>query len=202
MLRLEQAYVFDCYYHLVGKRRHQLGFAVGERFDPVASERNHANRLTLAQQWHTDHRANPADLSIPLLLIEWIVPRVVDPGDLFCQRSASDNRSLAGRDHRPSLDVQVVRNGAVAGGKSIGPLLLPIDHSLFGAAESHRGVHNALQDGLQLEIGATDDAEDLGSRSLLLQRLLPLAGEPSDLFFLSGSGGTATANGLWPFAAL
>ena len=77
LLRLEQAYVFDCYYHLVGKRRHQLGFAVGERFDPVASERNHANRLTLAQQWHTDHRANPADLSIPLFLIEWIVPRVV-----------------------------------------------------------------------------------------------------------------------------
>ena len=171
LLRLKQAYVFDCDYHLVGKRRHQLSFAVGERFDPVASERNYANRLTLAQQWHTDHRANPADLSIPLFLIERIVPRVVDPGDLLCQRSASDNSSLAGRDHRPSLDVQVVRNGAVAGGKSICPLFLPIDHSLFGAAESHCGVHDALEDRLQLEMGATDDAEDLGRRRLLLQRL-------------------------------
>jgi hypothetical protein len=161
-----------------------------------------ANRLTLARQRHTDHRADPADLSIPLFLIESIVPRVVYPGDLFCQCSAADNGPLTGQDHRVLLDVQVIRNGAVAGDKSICPFLLPIDHSLFGAAESHCGVHDALQDRLQLEIGATDDAEDLGRRRLLLQRLVPLTGEPRDLCFSADTERIATAHGLWPIAAL
>ena len=90
----------------------------------------------------------------------------------------------------------------MAGDKSICPFLLPIDHSLFGAAESHCGVHDALQDRLQLEIGATDDAEDLGRRRLLLQRLVPLAGEPRDLCFSADTERIATAHGLWPIAAL
>src|SRR6478672_5868247 len=48
LLRLEQPHVLDGNHHLVGKGRHQLDFAVGERFYSVASERNDANRLTLA----------------------------------------------------------------------------------------------------------------------------------------------------------
>ena len=47
LLRLEQPHVLDGNHHLVGKGRHQLDFAVGERFYSVASERNDANRLTL-----------------------------------------------------------------------------------------------------------------------------------------------------------
>ena len=59
----------------------------------------------------------------------------------------------------------------MAGRKSIFPVLLSIDHSLFGAAELHRGSHDALQERLQLEIGATDDAEDFGRCRLLLSRV-------------------------------
>ena len=59
----------------------------------------------------------------------------------------------------------------MAGSKSICPILLSIDHSLFGAAKLHRGFHDALQDGLQLEIGATDDAEDFGRCRMLLSRV-------------------------------
>jgi hypothetical protein len=41
---------------------------------------------------------------------------------------------------------------------------------LFSTAETHRGFHDALKYRLQLEVRATDDAEDFGRCRLLLSR--------------------------------
>ena len=49
------------------------------------------------------------------------------------------------------------------------------------------GVDHALQDRLQVELGAADDAQQLGRCSPLRQSLFALAGEPRDLRFSADS---------------
>ena len=168
---IEQPDILDRDHRLVGEGCHQFNFVVHKGFDSVARQRDRADRLALAHQRHADHRTHSTDLGVPLFFIERIVPRIVDLRDLSCQRTPSNHRSLTGQNHRLLLDLQIGRHSAVAGGKSVCPILLSIDHSLFGAAELHRGSHDALQDRLQLEIGATDDAEDFGCCRLLLSRV-------------------------------
>src|SRR5262249_24271676 len=69
-----------------------------------------------------------------------------------------------------------------------------------GLAQSGRRLDESVEHGLQIERRAANDAEHVGRRSLLLQRLVALAGEPGDICFLAGSEGTATACGLWRIA--
>jgi hypothetical protein len=170
LLGLEQPHILDCDDRLVSEDCYQFDFVVREGFDPVTSQRDHTDCLALAHQRHADHRAHATYFGVPLLLIERIVPRVVDPRDLSCKRSPSNHRSVTGQNNRLPLDLEISRHSAVASGKSICPMLLPIDHSLFGAAEPHSGFHDALQDRLQLEIGAADDAQNFGRCPLLLSR--------------------------------
>jgi hypothetical protein len=43
------------------------------------------------------------------------------------------------------------------------------------AAEPHRGIDDGLQDRAQLELGSTDDTEQIRSRGLLLKQLIAIA---------------------------
>ena len=53
--------------------------------------------------------------------------------------------------------------------KAIKSALQPKNHSLLGPAQTRCGVHYALQDWLQFEFRAADDAEYFGCCRLLLQ---------------------------------
>ena len=76
---------------------------------------------------------------------------------------------------------------AIAGGSTIDIAVLPIDQASVGVAQTNCLLQKALQHWLEIECRATDDLEDLGSSSLLLERLLELAAKPCDLGFLINS---------------
>src|SRR5262249_266769 len=55
------------------------------------------------------------------------------------------------------------------------PVLLPSYRGIVGAAKAASRLNERLQNRLEIEGGAADDLEDIGRRSLLLQRLAELA---------------------------
>src|ERR1051326_9026409 len=55
-------------------------------------------------------------------------------------------------------------------------------------AQLCRAPCNRVENRLDIRPGASDHAEDLGRRCLLLQRLAQLAGEGSDLLFVTVTG--------------
>ena len=63
-----------------------------------------------------------------------------------------------------------------------------IDTAKLGVANADRILKHCCKHGMQIAGGAVYDLEDLKSGSLLLYRLVSLAGEPRDLCFLAGSG--------------
>jgi hypothetical protein len=69
----------------------------------------------------------------------------------------------------------------VAGRQTIDTAFWPPDVDNFRIAKPRRQLHKGIKYSLQIEWGAADDFEHLGCRSLLLQRLLSLAGKPLDL---------------------
>src|SRR5262245_58112035 len=73
-------------------------------------------------------------------------------------------------------------------------------HRDIGLAQSGRRLDESVEHCLQVKRRAANDPEHVGRRSLLLQRLIALAGELGDIFFLAGSEVTATACGLWRIA--
>ena len=64
------------------------------------------------------------------------------------------------------------------GGETIRSVLQSENHRLFGAAQPFRSFDDALQDRLQIKLGAADDAENFGSRRLLLQRFAQFGEQP------------------------
>jgi hypothetical protein len=58
----------------------------------------------------------------------------------------------------------------------------------LGPAEPRCALDQSFQNGLKIEGRAADDLEYIGRSPLLLERLVPLAGEPRNLCFLAGSG--------------
>src|SRR5262245_7278533 len=69
-----------------------------------------------------------------------------------------------------------------------------------GLAKSGRRLDESVEHGLQVERRAANDPEHVGRRSLLLQRLVALAGELGDMCFLAGSEVMATTCALWRIA--
>src|SRR5262249_41066190 len=59
---------------------------------------------------------------------------------------------------------------------------------LIGVAEARGGVHKCVENRLQLDSGAADDLEHLGSRRLPFVRLLELAGKSAHLLLQVGNG--------------
>ena len=167
----EQPHVLDGDDRLVGERRHQVDLALGKRVNPAPCQPDDADRLAFAHERHADHRANPSDLGVLLLLVEWIGPCVVDPNDSAVHGGTADDRSRPRHNRRLSLDFQISRRNKAGRRPRTDKLRPPVCRSrLLGAAEPRRGVHDTLQDGLQLELGSADDAKYLRRRGLLLQR--------------------------------
>src|SRR5262249_46137473 len=73
-------------------------------------------------------------------------------------------------------------------------------HRDVGIAQPGRRLDEGVEHGLQVERRAANDLEHVGRGSLLLQRLVALAGELGDICFLAGREVTATACDLWRIA--
>ena len=74
----------------------------------------------------------------------------------------------------------------MSGHKTIDAVFKPKNDRFISAAETRCGVEHALQDRLKVELGADDDAQQVGGCSPLLPRLIPLASKPRDPCFLAG----------------
>src|SRR5271169_1479522 len=74
--------------------------------------------------------------------------------------------------------------------------------SKLGIADADRIPQHGRKHPLKIAGRAADNAQHLGSRRVPLDGLLQFAGKPRDPCFVAGSGGTATANGLWRIASL
>ena len=66
-------------------------------------------------------------------------------------------------------------------------------------AQPRRRFDQRIEHRLEVEGRAADHLEHVGGGGLLFPRLVQLAGEPRDLGFLAGSGGTAMASSLKGF---
>ena len=72
----------------------------------------------------------------------------------------------------------------------------------FGLADAGCILQDCCENRLQVSGRRADDTQNFRCGRLLLHRLVQFTGEPRDLCFLAGRGGTATARGLWRNAAL
>ena len=72
----------------------------------------------------------------------------------------------------------------------------------FGLADARCILQDRLENLRQVSGRRADDTQNFRCGRLLLHRLVQFTGEPRDLCFLAGRGGTATAHGLWRIAAL
>ena len=82
------------------------------------------------------------------------------------------------------------------GGEEEPVAIRPPDGSVIRLAQLGRASAGGVEDGLNIGPRACDDAKDFAGRSLLVLRFMQFAGEPRDLGFLAGSGGTAMAHSL------
>jgi len=73
------------------------------------------------------------------------------------------------------------------------------DGSVIRLAQLGRTLADGIEDGSKVGPRACDDAKDLAGRPLLILRFMHCAGEPRDLGFLAGSGGTVAAHSLLGF---
>jgi hypothetical protein len=80
--------------------------------------------------------------------------------------------------------------------------LAQVQISQGGLADARRILQNGIENRLQISRRGADDAQHLGGRGLLLQRLIPLAFIQRDLLTHTGSGRSAMAGRLWRIAAL
>jgi hypothetical protein len=172
---LEQAHILDRECRLVGKSADQLDLLFGERPHLGTRQCQNASRDALAQHWHAEHRAVAAQ---PLGLCPGVVRVGQDVGDMDhptfqqgpssrCPASPLDGHSLDIFDELGRVTVSLREEEH--------PVLLPSYRGVVGAAKAASRFNERLQHRLEIEGRATDDLEDIGGRSLLLQRLAELA---------------------------
>ena len=82
------------------------------------------------------------------------------------------------------------------GGEEEPVAVQPPDGSVIRLAQLACALADGVKDGLNIGPRACNDAKDLAGRPLLLLPFAQFAGEPRDLGFLAGSGGTAMAHSL------
>jgi hypothetical protein len=75
-------------------------------------------------------------------------------------------------------------------------------HPKLGVANSRRVCQDGIEDRLQICRRTRNNAQHLGRRSLLFQRLVAFVAETGEDRFLTGNGNTAIALGLWRIAVL
>jgi len=165
----------DCDDGLIGERRDQPDFMLGERFDAVTRQDDDANRLAFAHQRHADHRSRAANLRLLLERVSRVGEKVVDAHHLPAHGGSADHGSRARRE-RP-LPLHICRVEVAADLETVDALVYAKDLPACRAAKPHRGVDNGLQDRAQLELGSADSTEEIRRRGQLLQQLIPFAHE-------------------------
>ena len=171
---VEQARVLDRDHGLVGEGPHQVDVGLGERLDPAAQQRDHADRLAVAQHRHREHRAE----AVPRLQLAHVGVLGVDAAGRRPRRAAACARGT----HAPRsrCDAAAARPRC-RGSARIGV----IARSLSPGTSSHTRLRfrlaqqpGALGDGVEhrLHVGrrGADHLQHLGRRGLALERLLGL----------------------------
>lgn len=94
---------------------------------------------------------------------------IVNLGDRAGHRGTANDGSWPRQDQSGLFDFEIFGIKTVAGCEAVSVPVQPGDYCLIGAAKPDRGIDDALQNRLQVELGAADDAKHVGSCGLLLQ---------------------------------
>jgi hypothetical protein len=78
---------------------------------------------------------------------------------------------------RTTLPLDVCRIEIAADLETVDPFVQAEDFAACRAAKPYRGIDDGLQDRAQLELGSTDNTEEIRRRGLLLKQLIPFARE-------------------------
>ena len=113
----------------------------------------------------------PPHLGLVLLLILGVGKNIVDLRHSSRHGCTTDNCPRTGNNWCRLFDFEVFGIKAIARGESIDALVDPENGSYFSTAEPSCSIDHALQDWIEVELGAADDAQYLGRRGLLFQRL-------------------------------
>ena len=171
---VEQPRVLDRDHGLVGEGLHQVDVGLGERLDPAAQQRDHADRLAIAQHRHRQHRAE----AVTRLELAHVGVLGVDERNdvLDMQQPALEERTPA--DRRAAQRQLVLACRGRARSSAIARSLSPGDEQPHAAAFRLAEQPGALGDGVQhrLHVGrrSADHLQHLGRRGLPLERLLGL----------------------------
>src|SRR6516164_9881410 len=92
---LEQPHVLDRDHSLVGEGGRHFDLLFGEWLDASSLQDNHADRNTFAQQRHSQHRANVAELHPLGHLVFRIRLNIMDMNELAFESYPSSDRSAA-----------------------------------------------------------------------------------------------------------
>ncbi len=180
----EQPRILDRDHRLRGEAGDQRDLPLGERAHLLAENADCADQLAVPDHRHRQQRADPefrgGRAHLPVFVADVHGREVDDVNDPQAARDASDRGSFAGAQRplqfRGDLLRQVNRRR-----NPIGLAVVSIEHAELGRADASRVLQNGVKDRLERARRAGKEAQHLGGRRLLLQRLGELAlarGEP------------------------
>jgi len=180
---IEQPGIFDRDDRLVCECLGQRDLLFGERPLLPALQGEDAYDFSFAQQWHTKSGAYVDDFQVILAPIPVEVAISQEVRNMnrttFENRPAEDGPPI--RFHRIAREIiTFIFREANGCGDRIDVTLAPTDNPGIRFAQPCRRTHQCLQDSRQIKRRLADDFENFSGRCLLLQRFVPLPGDPCE----------------------
>jgi hypothetical protein len=133
----------------------------GEAYDP--------NRRSIAQQWHTQHRADATNTRLCFRFIERVGPGIDDLYHATFESNSADKCTSTRKNPDLALDPLVVRSQPKSGRPAVLTVLVAVDRRLIRTAKPDRCRHHSLEHRIEVEGRATDDLQYIAGRGLVFQ---------------------------------
>ena len=166
----EQPRVLDRDHRLVGKGAHQFDLPLGVRLDPLPVKVDHADWLTVAQQWHPKHGTSPGRRSLGEQHVVRVGGEVRDMHDPAFERHPSGDAVATGDNGSLAQDRPILGLYSVVGHSAVDLALAYPDRARIVAAKPAGRFDHCVQHRLHIGGRAADDVEHVAGRGLVFER--------------------------------
>ena len=172
---IEQPHVLDRDYGLVGEGGYQLDLLVGKGPDLGAGQHHHADRVALPQQWDPEGGAK-AGRFLTFDKIEFpIGQNIVNLNGLTINQGSPSDRPPSPHKSSSLRKLDEFQRKAETRRKLQDAILRLRDRGLIRFAQARCQLDQRIEHRFEIESGAADDLEHVGSGGLLLERFAQIA---------------------------
>ena len=141
---------------VVGEGVHQLDLPLAERLDPVASEKQHTDRLAIAQERDSKRGTDLADPDHARQSVIGVGGDIGNMDQFAVERCPPGNCGAAGRKHQVTRERVGIGRVGDPGHRPVDLAFAAVDARHVGSAESSRRLDERVEHRLQIEGGAAD----------------------------------------------